>query len=134
MANMRLDADEQGFRYNLWFHRRGWRPHAGRLNWWGWVRRREWLRLRVLLPSTTLEKEVDVIEDNAAEWPKTLDEIVARPRPVEALVKLLSVEPLDREKGRIFMLWWNNGSTEAQETFRAELRTSYNVRRRSLDL
>lgn len=127
MVNMRLDADEQGFRYNLWFHRRGWRSHAGRLNWWGWVRRREWMRLRVLLPSTALEREVGGIEDNAKEWPATLDEVMARPQPVHAMVKLLVVELLDRERLECFFQWWDNGSEEARLALKGELEDYDNV-------
>lgn len=127
MVNMRLDADEQGFRYNLWFHRRGWRSHAGRLNWWGWVRRREWLRLRVLLPSTKLEREVEGIEGSAKEWPATLDEVMARPHPVRAMVKLLVVELLDRERLECFFQWWDDGSEEARLALKGELEDYDNV-------
>lgn len=126
MVNMRLDADEQGFRYNLWFHRRGWRSHAGRLNWWGWVRRREWMRLRVLLPSTKLDREVDGIE-SAKEWPATLDEVMARPHPVRAMVKLLVVELLDRERLECFFQWWDDGTEEARLALKRELEDYDNV-------
>lgn len=126
MVNMRADADEQGFRYNLWFHRRGWRPHAGRLNWWGWVRRREWMRLRVLLPSTDLEREVAGIE-SGKEWPATLDEVMARPLPVRAMVKLLVVELLDRERLECFFQWWEDGTDEARKALKGELDDYDNV-------
>lgn len=127
MVNMRADADEQGFRYNLWFHRRGWRPHAGPLNWWGWVRRREWMRLRVLLPSTPVEKEVDAIEGDEKEWPETLDDVMARPMPIRAMVKLLVVELLDRERIECFFQWWDDGTEEARLALKGELEDYDNV-------
>ncbi|WVN88366.1 uncharacterized protein L203_103572 [Cryptococcus depauperatus CBS 7841] len=46
MVNMRNGTDEVGWRYNGWFRKNGWRSHAGNLGWFGWVRRREWIRLR----------------------------------------------------------------------------------------
>ncbi|OXB39900.1 hypothetical protein LQV05_000291 [Cryptococcus neoformans] len=50
MVNMRTGTDELGWRYNAWFRKKGWNSHAGNLGWWGWVRRREWVRLRARKP------------------------------------------------------------------------------------
>ncbi|WVW83967.1 hypothetical protein I302_105990 [Kwoniella bestiolae CBS 10118] len=48
MINMRTGTDELGWRYNAWFRPRGWSSHSGPLGWGGWVRRREWIRLRAV--------------------------------------------------------------------------------------
>lgn len=66
MVNMRTQTDEQGWEYNLWFHKSSWRAHPGHLNWWGWVRRREWVRLRQLVPEV-VEKANEEVRA-AAEW------------------------------------------------------------------
>ncbi|WVQ80748.1 hypothetical protein IAT38_002853 [Cryptococcus sp. DSM 104549] len=50
MINMRTGTDEVGWRYNAWFKEKGWSSHAGNIGWWGWVRRREWVRLRCVVP------------------------------------------------------------------------------------
>ncbi|OCF36790.1 hypothetical protein I316_01386 [Kwoniella heveanensis BCC8398] len=50
MVNMRVGTDEAGWRYNAWFKKSGWSSHAGPVGWGGWVRRREWVRLRFLAP------------------------------------------------------------------------------------
>lgn len=47
MVNMCIGIDELGWRYNVWFRKKGWSSYVGNLGWWGWVRRREWVRLRV---------------------------------------------------------------------------------------
>jgi hypothetical protein len=62
MVNMRTQTDEQGWEYNLWFHRASWRSHPGHLNWWGWVRRREWVRLRSLVPEIIEKANEEVRE------------------------------------------------------------------------
>lgn len=50
LINMRQDGftDERGWEYNYFFRRRGWGSKVGRLGWGGWVRRRMWIRLRML--------------------------------------------------------------------------------------
>ncbi|ORX36595.1 hypothetical protein BD324DRAFT_608719 [Kockovaella imperatae] len=55
MVNMKNGTDEAGWRYNVWFKKTGWRSHAGSLGANGYVRRREWVRLRCL----PMEEEKD---------------------------------------------------------------------------
>ncbi|BEI86765.1 hypothetical protein CcaverHIS002_0701110 [Cutaneotrichosporon cavernicola] len=111
MANMRLDTDQQGWRYNLWFHTRQWVPHPGRLNWWGWVRRREWVRLRALLPPEVGPKEVD--EEEVKE-PGTLDEVLNSDHPVANIARNLASQALDREKLALWERWISEGSAAAR--------------------
>lgn len=111
MVNMRLDTDHQGWRYNLWFHTRGWASHPGRLNWWGWVRRREWVRLRALLPPEEGEQED---EPKEAPVPETLDEVLGTGRPVANMMRFLAVYALDREKLAVWEGWMKKGSAEAR--------------------
>jgi hypothetical protein len=67
MVNMRTQTDEQGWEYNLWFHKRSWRAHPGHFNWWGWVRRREWVRLRALVPEV-IEKSNEETREAARDF------------------------------------------------------------------
>lgn len=50
LINMRQDGftDERGWEYNYFFRPRGWGSKVGRLGWGAWVRRRMWIRLRML--------------------------------------------------------------------------------------
>lgn len=109
---MRHDTDQQGWRYNLWFHTSRWAPHPGRLNWWGWVRRREWVRLRALLPAEPEPKEV---EEEVHE-PGTLDEVLKTERPVANMTRYLAGYALDREKLALWERWVAEGSAEARHT------------------
>ena len=61
---MRVGTDELGWRYNAWFKRKGWGSHAGPMGWAGWVRRREWVRLRCIKPE---EKLLEVLADQRDE-------------------------------------------------------------------
>lgn len=112
MVNMRLDTDHQGWRYNLWFHTRGWASHPGRLNWWGWVRRREWVRLRALLPPE--EGDDGNEQEKQAPVPKTLDEVLGVQRPVANMMRFLAVYALDREKLAVWEGWMKKGSAGAR--------------------
>ncbi|CAK9782603.1 hypothetical protein CC85DRAFT_284029 [Cutaneotrichosporon oleaginosum] len=110
MANMRLDTDQQGWRYNLWFHTTQWAPHPGRLNWWGWVRRREWVRLRALLPPEPEPKEVEEEVDE----PGSLDDVLATERPVANMIRYLAAYALDREKLALWERWVGESSADAR--------------------
>ncbi|BEJ13040.1 hypothetical protein CspHIS471_0302140 [Cutaneotrichosporon sp. HIS471] len=110
MADMRLDTDHQGWRYNLWFHTRQWAPHPGRFNWWGWVRRREWVRLRALLPPEVEPREVD----EEVKEPGTLDEVLNSDHPVANIARNLASQALDREKLALWERWVSEGSAVAR--------------------
>lgn len=117
MVNMRHDTDQQGWRYNLWFHTGSWTPHPGRLNWWGWVRRREWVRLRALLPP---EPEEDMEEterrqrDEMLGAPDSLDQVLDSKRPVANMTRYLAAHTLDREKLALWEKWMGESSAEGR--------------------
>lgn len=111
MINMRSATDEQGWEYNLWFNKAHWRAFPMRLNWWGWVRRRQWLRLRALVPgqhSKEVELEDDEFVEDEAEGEdgqpadvvvyKSLHDFLAQSNPGMSMIFYLATFPLDREK------------------------------------
>jgi hypothetical protein len=112
MANMRLGTDEAGWKYNAWFRGRGWRSHAGPAGWWGWVRRREWVRLRRMKQKEEvlqvdeaakverLEREDESSEDDSADrLDKALQESEGGEdvgELVGAVLRVMGTIPLDR--------------------------------------
>lgn len=126
MINMKVGTDEGGWRYNAWFKKKGWRNHAGRAGWWGWVRRREWVRLRMVVPIEKDDGEVMSAdgggEHEGAEGEKVkignskrkgMADIVRGAESAECAGQILhamSSISLDREK----IAWWEEGLKEAE--------------------
>lgn len=123
MANMRLGTDEAGWKYNAWFRKRGWRSHAGPAGWWGWVRRREWVRLRRMKQKEEVlqideaakverlgrEEEFESGEDDG---PDRLDKALQESEeggdvgePVRAVLRVMGTIPLDRRKMEVWQAW-----------------------------
>jgi hypothetical protein len=121
MANMRLGTDEAGWKYNAWFRGRGWRSHAGPAGWWGWVRRREWVRLRRMKQKEEvlqvdeaakverLEREDESSEDDSADrLDKALQESEGGEdvgELVGAVLRVMGTIPLDRRKMEVWQAW-----------------------------
>ena len=113
MINMKTGTDEGGWRYNAWFRRKGWKAHAGTAGWGGWVRRREWVRLRAV----KVDKEVKrVVEDEDEEADGVMGEEGGKgkgkgdvPRlgekGVEVLLKRMGRMLVDREKLDAWERW-----------------------------
>ncbi|KAF8310253.1 hypothetical protein DL93DRAFT_2084624 [Clavulina sp. PMI_390] len=53
-----------GFEYNWWFKKSGWRPAPGTLSTAGWVRRRQWVRL-MMRPAQPLNNDVAQDEEES---------------------------------------------------------------------
>lgn len=121
MANMRLGTDEAGWKYNAWFRRGGWKSHAGPAGWWGWVRRREWVRLRrmkqkeeVLQVDEAAKVERLEREDESGE-DETVDRLDKALREsedggdvgelVRAVLRVMGTIPLDRRKMEVWEVW-----------------------------
>ncbi|WOO80609.1 Sporulation-specific protein 73 [Vanrija pseudolonga] len=118
MVNMRSNTDEQGWRYNLWFHQKGWKQHSGWLNWWGWVRRREWVRLRALIPSHENDSDDDESYDGPVEEPPdVLSTLISGTDPATDIVRRLVVYPLDRERLEAWTKMLDGASDETKKTF-----------------
>jgi hypothetical protein len=112
MINMRTGTDEMGWRYNAWFKKKGWRSKAGRAGWGGWVRRREWIRLRRAIADREDEEDtrprglLEEHHDNRKK-PRSLEQVMGEGERADvlALVKELEMVSLDREKLEIWTRW-----------------------------
>ncbi|WVR07085.1 hypothetical protein IAU60_004124 [Kwoniella sp. DSM 27419] len=121
MINMRLGTDEAGWRYNAWFKKKGWSSHAGPVGWGGWVRRREWVRLRYIEAQGPNQREkrentnkspVEDGEDRPqARSPRhvsKLSEVMRSERPednVQNLLKTMAGLALDRRRLEQWDTW-----------------------------
>jgi hypothetical protein len=119
MINMRMGTDEGGWKYNAWFRKEGWRSHSGALGWWGWVRRREWVRLRCIRGKEAVREvhlEGREESDGATELKAVMREegVAAR---VAGLVRVMGKVPLDRRKLKL----WENWVEHADEKARVRL-------------
>lgn len=119
MINMRTGTDEMGWRYNSVFKRKGWSSKAGPGGWGGWVRRREWVRLRCIKPQVKQDGDGD--EDGKDEGAavkhgrkedtrrQTLKGIFQEneegERRLYAIAKQLELDTLDREKLETWQKW-----------------------------
>jgi hypothetical protein len=100
MINMKTGTDEGGWRYNAWFRKKGWKPHAGTAGWAGWVRRREWVRLRSVKQERELQKHDDEAHGAVSAAPPDVSE-----RPVEAVLTAMGRMMVDREKLAAWDKW-----------------------------
>lgn len=112
MINMRTGTDEMGWRYNAWFKNKGWRSKAGTAGWGGWVRRREWIRLRRAVADEGDEEDtrprglLEEHHDNRKK-PRTLKEVMGDGENADlwAMVKEIETVSLDREKLEVWNKW-----------------------------
>ena len=110
---MRPGTDESGWRYNYWFKSNGWKSHAGLAGWGGWVRRREWVRLRCLNPEEEVldgpkEPELDVGPH------QSLGQVMKK-NEVDGIVKALSKLALDRQKLETWDVWLKEASQDEKD-------------------
>ena len=127
MVNMKPGTDEGGWKYNSIFRRTGWKAHAGALGWGGWVRRREWVRMRSLTVGGE-EKEDDGCgaaterdEEEETEPQKALGEVMSAGRGVDGVVKALGRCSLDRKKLDTWRKWLNEGKDEEKQALQDAL-------------
>ena len=121
MVNMKNGTDESGWSYNVWFRKGGWRSHAGPMSANGYVRRREWVRLRCLRsdastgPTGPEGEEVPqprvevrpVLEDLKQAWGQSSD--------LRQVVRVLSAVQLDRIKLEEMEGWLRSMTDEQSE-------------------
>ena len=116
---MREGTDEMGWRYNAVFKQKGWSSKAGGGGWWGWVRRREWVRLRCVKPQRSEEDEGEGSREreNGNEGGsgskgrrKPLVEVLGSDQGKEIwnMVREIESVSLDREKMEIWDHWFKN--------------------------
>jgi hypothetical protein len=112
MINMRTGTDEMGWRYNAWFKNKGWRSKAGTAGWGGWVRRREWIRLRRAVADEGDEADTrprGLLEGHHVhrKKPRSLEEVMGNGEKADlwAMVKEIETVSLDREKLEIWETW-----------------------------
>ncbi|WWC70042.1 uncharacterized protein I206_103986 [Kwoniella pini CBS 10737] len=110
MINMRTGTDELGWRYNAWFKKKGWSSHSGVLGWGGWVRRREWIRLR----GVDIRKDHSQIKINEEERDKlerkgkTLEDILIHDdieENVQDILVCMGKINLDRQRLELWERW-----------------------------
>ena len=127
MVNMKPGTDEGGWKYNSIFRRTGWKAHAGTLGWGGWVRRREWVRMRSLTVGGE-EKEDDgcgarsaINEEEETEPQKALKEVMSAGHGVDGVVKALGRCSLDRKKLDTWKRWLDEGQDEEKQALQDAL-------------
>lgn len=121
LVNMRDGTDEAGWRYNAWFRRTKWKSHAGPAGWAGWVRRREWVRLR-----QAVAHDIDPPQDDSS--PKKNGQAMPHfdPRAVfrgeedpelelDRLVRAMSRPHLDRERLDAWKDWLDQADQQQKE-------------------
>lgn len=126
MVNMKPGTDEGGWKYNSIFRRTGWRPHAGALGWGGWVRRREWVRMRSLTVGGDDDEEdgpgvAQTREEEETEPQKALKEIMDAGHGVDGVVKALGRCSLDRKKLDTWKRWLDEGKDEEKQALQDAL-------------
>lgn len=109
MINMRTGTDEGGWRYNCWFRGKGWKSHAGMAGWAGWVRRREWVRLRTLAAE---EKVLEPPMEPEEVEPGERLHVLLDEKGVDGVIKALAKLPLDRKKMETWERWLEKGDEE----------------------
>lgn len=124
---MRTGTDEMGWRYNGVFKKHGWSSKAGPGGWGGWVRRREWVRLRCVRPQI---RERGDEKDGDEEIGKTgeangrsLKEVISDKQEdgVWAIVKELETVSLDREKLQIWERWLEGADDDTRKRLQGVL-------------
>ena len=135
---MRTGRDEMGWTYNAWFKRNGWRAKAGTAGWGGWVRRREWIRLRRAIPDQTDEEDtrprglLDEHHDRKQKR-KNLGEVMeGEEADLWAIVKALETVSLDREKLEMWERWLDGIDEKTRRRLQALIDDSASVSRESV--
>ncbi|WWC94201.1 hypothetical protein V866_001041 [Kwoniella sp. B9012] len=123
MINMRTGTDELGWRYNAWFRPKGWSSHSGPLGWGGWVRRREWIRLRAVGVTETklvdmqgrekIEKKGDKLKDVLGS--EEVDE------NVQGILVVMGKIGLDRQRLTLWKKWLEKEKKESEYWKRLEV-------------
>lgn len=125
MINMRTGTDESGWRYNAWFKQRGWSSHASFAGWGGWVRRREWVRLRGIVPASPgNEEDTPPAGREEPKGNKSLAEVLVSDdcvKNVMAIEKALGRYALDREKLEAWERWLRGTDDQSREKLQAVL-------------
>ena len=131
---MREGTDEMGWRYNTVFRQKGWSSKAGAGGWWGWVRRREWVRLRCVRPQRSTEngqdqsEKIDPERENgngsgsgsgSSTKRKPLAEILGSEsesgKELWNMVREIESVSLDREKMEIWDSWLDHLDQETRQ-------------------
>ncbi|EJU02059.1 hypothetical protein DACRYDRAFT_22443 [Dacryopinax primogenitus] len=116
-VDMRGDGEvqEDGFEYNWWFRKKGWRPTIGFLSAGAFVRRRRWMRLKYLLPPESILEKLP----SPPFLPRKTEELSGW----EVLKIRLREAALDRERLEIVKAWLDetSGNEEILRTFWTEV-------------
>lgn len=136
LINMRPGTDEAGWRYNAWFKNTGWKSHAGGLGWNGWVRRREWIRLRCLKPKEEKLESAGEKRETMKDEQNGLGTILTgaveeKEKNAEAILKALGHVSLDRRKMEIWTAWLDGMDDEGTEKLQEIVDDTDTVRRRA---
>jgi hypothetical protein len=131
MINMRTGTDEMGWRYNAWFKQKGWRSKAGSAGWGGWVRRREWVRLRRAVPDDGKDEEDTrpKIAEESVEKRKRggLGQVMESDDGLLAIVKEVETVLLDREKLEMWENWLASVDDRAKDRLQEMLEDPQSV-------
>ncbi len=125
MLNMRTGTDEGGWRYNALFRKKSWGSHAGPAGWGGWVRRREWVRLRCLTPKGEVLEAPGMREDAVIQVDQGLKEVMASygvNRNMDSVLKAMGRIPLDRQKVDTWKRWLDEGDERSLERLQQVLK------------
>ncbi|KZO93559.1 hypothetical protein CALVIDRAFT_540016 [Calocera viscosa TUFC12733] len=119
-VDMRGDGEvqEDGFEYNWWFRRKGWRPRIGFWSSGAYVRRRRWMRLRCLTPPEPIS-EKPTVPTSSARSPEAL----AGWEKLRA--KMMETE-LDRERLEMVKTWLDE-STSNEDLLRKRWTETLNM-------
>ena len=131
MVNMRIGTDEGGWRYNAWFRKKGWESHAGPAGWGGWVRRREWVRLRCLAPKAEELDAPGMREDEVVDPDGKFVEVMGSERVeenVDSVLKAMGRIPLDRRKVETWKRWLDEGDERSVKRLQQLLDDEHAVR------
>ncbi|WVQ99463.1 hypothetical protein IAU59_006598 [Kwoniella sp. CBS 9459] len=119
MVNMRVGTDEAGWRYNAWFKKTGWSSHAGPVGWGGWVRRREWVRLRFLPPRERKETDMPNLaaREKAEGVPRNLAELMCSDEVkenVQNVLRSMAKMGLDRQRLETWSNWLEKANNDRE--------------------
>ncbi|KAK8864449.1 hypothetical protein IAR55_001698 [Kwoniella newhampshirensis] len=127
MINMRTGTDELGWRYNAWFKKKGWSSHAGPVGWGGWVRRREWVRLRYVVPHSKMKEGdgmVDLKErEHVERKAKRLEDVMHSEKKNENIASVLTSMGrygVDRQRLEVWTKWLEKGQKDSEAWKRLE--------------
>ncbi|TYJ54105.1 hypothetical protein B9479_005201 [Cryptococcus floricola] len=122
LVNMREGTDELGWRYNAWFKKQGWKSHAGNMGWLGWVRRREWVRLRRVRERTKVGPDMPDSALQAERREKKLGEVLSgsKAQNVCNILKAFGSLTLDRERLELWQKWLDRSKKDSETWARME--------------